>query len=207
MEETLLAILLALVGVTVLTIFVALALIIVGLRRLHRRNQVSQDAPGDAPLAWLWSPTSAARLHRRLQAAVSLGQVIRTRHAGEADGSRAVAMAWELEREAVALDRRLTVIARLPPRDRRRHVPQMAVEVRRVEELVSRLTLLDLDADTPARLPHHPTAMEELAEQLDQLEESRRDLRAVEADVGLHSEPLFPTTRPQRSRAGRRARS
>ncbi|MEJ7584913.1 MAG: hypothetical protein WKF43_12730 [Acidimicrobiales bacterium] len=191
--DTLLLALLFLVGITVLAVVMTLLLTLLGIRRLRRRNQVSREEPGDAPLGWLWSPAAAARLHRRLQAAVAVGQVIRQRHAKDSHPPRSVDLACELEREAAALDRHLTLIGRLPPRERRRLLPRFSADVRRVEQLASRLSVLDLESASVARLPQQRGAMDDLAEQLDLLEASRQELRVTEAEVGLHTEPPLPS--------------
>jgi len=204
--ETLLGVVLAILGITVLSLVLTLVLVLVGVRGLHRRNQVSPDHAGDAPLKWLWSPAGAARLHRRLRAAISVTRVVRTRHARDADPPRAVDLAREVEIEAATLDRQLTLIGRLHVGERRRLMPQLAAEVRRVEQVASRLSMLDVDAAAAVRLPQERSAMEDLAERLDQLEESHRELRVTDAEVGLRRDPPILASAPLPSRIRRQAR-
>ncbi len=40
--------------------------------RMARANRVSPAVRSPAPLSWLWSPSRAARMHRRLRVAVAL---------------------------------------------------------------------------------------------------------------------------------------
>jgi hypothetical protein len=103
--------------------------------------------------------------------------------------SRTAELAFELEAEALSIDRHLPVVARLAPRERTLALRQLARQVGDVERLVSRLSLLDAGDHSPARLGHDGSAMEELARQLDTLEAARAELRTIEADAGLTSDP------------------
>lgn len=180
-------IVLALVASSVLFVLAAVVAVMLVLRALRRRNRVSPDRPSDAPIPWMWSPAMAARLHRRLQAAVALARMVARRHLRDAGRPPVVDLAADLEREAVALDAHIAVIGRLHPTERRRVLPRLIADVARVEQLTSRLSLLDARVSASARLHHHPGAMEELAIQLETLEAAHRELGATEADVGLHA--------------------
>ncbi len=179
-------IVLAIFASTLLFVLAIVIAVMLVLRSLRRRNRVSPDRPSEAPTSWMWSPAMAARLHRRLQAAVAVARMVARRHAREPGRPPVVDLAADLEREAVALDAHLAVVGRLHPSERRRVLPRVMADVARVEQLTSRLSLLDARVSASARLPHHPGAMEELALQLETLEAAHRELGATDAAVGLH---------------------
>src|SRR4051794_22858381 len=93
--------------------------------RLHRRNRLHPCLATPAPLPWLGSPSRAARLHRRLRAAVMASgwegkRRPRRRRATMGVGEeRLQELAGELAAEAVTLDHAL-VAAALAPRISRR---------------------------------------------------------------------------------------
>ena len=191
---------LAVLGVTVvLPLALVVVTMVVSMRRLRHRNRVSPIHDTQAPLVWLWSPRAAARLHRRLQAAVSVARMIALRHRSELDRPRTAELALELECEAVAVDHRLALVGRLPAAARSHAMGHVLADVRRIEAVASRLSLLEVDSATPARLAHEPSALEDLAAQLDRLEDARREVRAAEARAGLRSEPSIPAL-PHRAR-------
>ncbi len=190
-------IVLAILVSTVLFVAGIVVAVMLGLRALRRRNRVSPDRPSEAPIPWMWSPAMAARLHRRLQAAVSVARMVVRRHGRETTRPPVVDLAADLEREAVALDAHIAVVGRLHPSERRRVLPRLIADVARVEQLTSRLSLLDARMSASARLHHDPGAMEQLAIQLDTLEAAHRELGATEAAVGLHA-PAGSMTGPVR---------
>jgi hypothetical protein len=129
--------------------------------------------------------------------------MVARRHAREVAPPPVAELAANLEREAVALDSHLAVIGRLHTSERRRVLPRLIADVARVEQLASRLSLLDARASASARLHHHPGAMEELAIQLETLEAAHRELGATEAAVGLHAPAgLAAEAMPAPARAG-----
>jgi hypothetical protein len=103
--------------------------------------------------------------------------------------SRTAEIAYELEAEACSIDRHLPIVAKLAPHERTLALRHLAGQVAEVERLVSRLSLLDNQERGPARLGHHGSAMEELARRLDALEDARAELRTIEHDAGLRSDP------------------
>lgn len=119
-------------------VFVAMlvASILIPLRLLHRRNRISPSARTGAPLHWLSSPSGAARLHRRLQRAISAGRMAVAARAGDSVAADVIA---ELERHACAIDCQLVVADRAPKCHRNRMLRELAAETSEVEALVVRV--------------------------------------------------------------------
>jgi hypothetical protein len=159
--------------------------IFVVLYRLRRRNRVSPDQPTPAPITWLSSPTRAARLHRRLRSAVAVARMIAERATAEGRLSRASELAFELEAEALSIDRQLPIVARLAPRERGLALGHITGQVVEVERLVSRLSVLEASEHARPRLGHHGTAMEELSRQLEALEAARAEVNTIDSEAGL----------------------
>ncbi len=188
--------LLVLLGAAGLTLAAAVLAVALFVHRLRRRNRVSPTQPSPAPVGWLWSPRVAARLHRRLRAAVAVARMIAMRHAADPDRPRTAELAAELEREAVAVDHHLALVGRLPAGQRKAMLARVVSDVHRIERVASRLSMLEVDAAAPARLASAPSAIEALSEELDRLEAARRELQAAEAQVGLRSDPSPPRLLP-----------
>jgi hypothetical protein len=133
-------------------------------RWLRRRNAVGRHRR--APVTWLWSPSRAARLHRRLTR-VWYG----AHHAGRATSSLA-APATALEARAEILDAELTALAASGGLRRRTVMADLHGRVIELETLTSRLasTSRRLDALVP-RLPDDP-----IAERLDALDAALAEL-------------------------------
>lgn len=179
-----LLIILAIVAtLAVLLMLVPIVLIYVAWRMLTARNQVSQGSPHPAPMPWMVAPSPAARLHRRLQAAAQVARMARTR--SDASG-HLVGLATELEAEAAALDAHIVLSARLAPNARRHAIAALAQQVMRVEQCASRLSLLSARAGTRTRVAGEATAIDDLALQLELLEQANDELAQVEAAAGLH---------------------
>jgi hypothetical protein len=180
------------VGWALFLTLLVLVPLLVALHRLKRRNRVSPDQPSGVPLVWLSAPTRPARLHRRLCSAAAVARMVAERATAGGRLSRAAELAFEVEAEALMIDRHLPVVARLAPRERTLALRHLAGQVNELERLVSRLSLLDAGDHSSARLGHHGTAMEQLAQQLDALEAARAELRTIEAGAGLDTTPRFP---------------
>jgi hypothetical protein len=179
-----LGVLLGFAALSGLAVLVAMLLV---LRSLRHRNRVSPDQRSDAPIVWLSAPSRPARLHRRLRSAVAVARMIAGRATAGGQLSRTAELAYELEAEAVSIDRHLPIVARLAPRERTLALRRIGEQVNEVERLVSRLSLLEAENSSPARMRHHGSAMQELARQLDALEAARAELRTIEADAGLET--------------------
>lgn len=166
-----------------LMLVLPIVLIYVAWRMLKARNQVSQGSPHPAPMPWMVAPSPAARLHRRLQAAAQVARLARTR--SDASG-HLVGLATELEAEAAALDAHIVLSARLAPKARRHAIAALAQQVLRVEQCASHLSLLSARAGTRTRAVGEATAIDDLALQLELLEQANDELAQVEAAAGLH---------------------
>ncbi|HYI63030.1 MAG TPA: hypothetical protein VEW93_14650 [Acidimicrobiales bacterium] len=176
----------ALIVALVLTLLMALAAVVallVGLRRLERRNRVSPDVPSPAPSSWgAGHPSAPARLHRRLRSAVAAS---RAACATAPSAPRLAELTAELEAEAVALDGQIVVVAHLPARSRRVPLAGLAARVRQVEQVASQVSLLAVRAQAPMVAAGQASALDELARQLDLLEQARTEVADIEAAAGV----------------------
>ena len=159
--------------------------------RLQRRNRVSPAVKSPAPLHWLVSPSQTARMHRRLQGAVTqihLAPAHRRRSA-PTTGASVDEFRRELEYQAVELDYHLVIAARHPRRQRRPLMTSLDAQVTQVEQLSARLSRLarptgvapsgwDI-ADQP------PEVLSRLSRQLDMLDEASDELAEIERAAGL----------------------
>ena len=104
--------------------------------RLRRRNRVHPKVASPAPLRWLVTPSTPARLHRRLQTTVRVASV----HTGRELPS-AVA------EHAVELDRRVVLAARQPYTSRSAALRSLRAEADELDRLVLAIRRpLDLQA-------------------------------------------------------------
>ena len=120
-----------------------------GVSSLRRANRVVPSRSAiSAPLRWLWSPSPAAMLHRRLRSACALAGSVEgslprdrwPRRGREPVNDGIVSLAQEVLKEAVALDRQL-VSTSLLPRGVTRDQSLTAVDyqVRALEEAARRV--------------------------------------------------------------------
>lgn len=171
--------------------------------RLHRLHRIEPSTSTGAPLYWLLSPQVAARLHRRLVAAGRTAQLVAERH--RPSGRRArrqepptiVGLCADLQAQAVSLDQHLPMVGRLPASQRRSVLARLTIGVAEVERGAARLSVMSAEISAPRVLPHEDDDEVELSRRLDSLEAANQELRAIEADCGLTSMPLFgdPTER------------
>ncbi len=152
---------------------------------LRRANKV---APGRsatvAPLRWLWSPSAAASLHRRLRAVCQLASSIETpkdpprkwpRRRPRQRSDAIEELAREVVQEAVQLDRELVTVNWLA-RGLQRDQAMMALDyqvravedaARRVHELAARRARASFPGGPPALTLHERiTAMESAVAEL-----------------------------------------
>lgn len=176
---TFLVVLLAMGLVFFLTVLVA---VLLGARALGRRNRVSPTVASPAPLTWLGQPGAAARLHRRLRAAVT---VARSASASAPSAERLADLAAELEQEAVALDAHLVVVSHLTGKDRRLRLAPLALQVQRVEQVASQISLHAAQSQAPLRAAGQRSTLDDLAHQLEVLEEARTEVTDIEAAAGV----------------------
>jgi hypothetical protein len=153
--------------VTVVLVFTLMAVVFAaccaaaGVHMLRVRNRVVPEVRSAAPVRWLWSARTPARLHRRLRRSV-LG----CRFA--LDGAF-VDMAREVEERAVVLDRELVAVGRARMSSRARVVRDLRGEVEQVEALNQRLVSM-------ARTNRSRTDLSAVRERLDALDAALREL-------------------------------
>ncbi|HEV8298144.1 MAG TPA: hypothetical protein VGQ20_12625 [Acidimicrobiales bacterium] len=116
---------------------------VMGVRRaIHGRNRVGRHGP-IAPVAWLWLPRPAPRLHRRLCRCVAVAHAaVPARARSRPSGATLRELAVEIERRAAVLDRELLTVARAPANVQRRLLAETAVGVRELEALTERIVRL-----------------------------------------------------------------
>jgi hypothetical protein len=158
--------------------------------RLRRRNRVHPRVASAAPLSWLASPGRAARLHRRLRAAVAAAQFRpgprrRRRHLMPA--GRVHELVTELVQEAVAVDDQLVQAALAPAAVRRHLLAMLETHVVHVECLARRLAALRPDAGRSAA--SSAAALRSLGERVDALEDARSEIDELEALLRLTAGP------------------
>ena len=181
-------------AIVLLTFVVLIALTVAAsawfLARLRRHNRVARRQPTRPPLPWLASPSSCARLHRRLRNAVSAVRLALpppTRRRKPPSELRSLASAAdELEAHAGALDRDLVLAARLRGPAGAQLRARLSTQVAGVERLAARISSA-ATAASPDRAWAQPTpeALAELERQLDALEAARDEIARLEASVGL----------------------
>lgn len=177
--------------VAFLTVLLTVLLaVLLGRRAMRKRNRVSPTTPSAAPVSWMGAPSATARLHRRLRAAVA---VARSASAAAPTAPRLTELTAELEQEAVALDAHLVMVARLPARERRARLAGLTPQVLRVEQCASQVSLLAVQSQAPMLAAGRGSALDDLAHQLDLLEEARGEVARIEADAGLHRASPYAT--------------
>ena len=154
---------------------------IVVLWRLRRHNRLHPSWPTMAPLVWLIHPCAAARLHRRLRAAVATAH-----HRPPGRGRRKVPhttvdeLVAELLQEAAAVDEQLVLAGRAPRSVRRRILDVTEPQVAQLEAIAGRLAVVVSASARPGGVPA-ATAIRTLEDKLDALEVSRQEIADLEA--------------------------
>jgi hypothetical protein len=164
-------------GVTALVITAAVALVVaLVMRAAVRANRVAPKRRSAAPLSWLASPGSPARLHRRLRRAVGVADFAVGTMAPAAMPLRDVA--GQLEARAVTVDDWLVAAHLLLPAARRYRLAELGAEVREIEVSAARLHQLScdwrrcLDQATAAE----PVPLPDLHQRMDAVEAALREL-------------------------------
>jgi hypothetical protein len=157
--------------------------------RLARNNRVSPAVRSAAPLRWLWWPTLAARLHRRLRAAVALIHLAPSRKVHDPASLSVDELRRDLEHQAVEIDGHLVVAWHHPRSHRRGLLANLARQVDEVEHLAVRLSSMSRPEGTPPSgweaPPSPPEVLERIAGQLDLLDEAKAELAEIERASGL----------------------
>jgi plasmid stabilization system protein ParE len=171
--------------------WVALATIgLVVLRwRLGRANRVSPAVRSPAPLHWLWAPARAARLHRRLRAAVAMIHLAPSPRSRRSPSLSVDELRRELEYQAVELDQHLVIAVHHPRSHRRGLLASLDQQVAEVERLAVRLSNMSRPAGPPSSgwsgpvTP--PEVLERMSQQLDLLDAAQTELAEIERASGL----------------------
>jgi hypothetical protein len=171
--------LVALAGAMIVMLLVWLMTVLTVLWALRRSNRVDPSVRGTAPLTWLVSPGSAARLHRRIRGAVQLAHRVGRGRAGHHRE-----LVSELSRHAVALDRELVVASAFPRPHRRGRLAALAAATSSIE--ASAIRLADLARASATPVPSwgdaaEPDGLHRLAERIDHLAGAHDELRRIEA--------------------------
>jgi hypothetical protein len=149
------------VGFLVTTLVFTACCVVAVVHSLRVRNRIAPSVRTPAPVAWLWSPRAAARLHRRLRRSV---QATRLLLHGAFDD-----VAGDVEHRAVALDRQLVAADRAPLPARTRLVADLRDEVGEIEALNQRLVAM-------ARTSRSRGDLTAVRERLDALDAALREL-------------------------------
>src|SRR4051794_24489377 len=157
--------------------------------RLARANRVSPAVKSAAPLHWLGSWNRAARLHRRLRAAVALIHLSPSPRTRQAPSLSVDALRRDLEYQAVELDQHLVVASRHPRSHRRSLLRSLETQVVEVESMAMRLSSMMRPLGTPATGWTDPStsvdSLERINEQLDLLDQAQSELEQIERASGL----------------------
>jgi len=174
----------ALLVVVMVWLSVSALAALAGLAWLHRRNRVAPGARAKRPLRWLISPTGPSRAHRRLRRAVTASRVAVThaRQRGALGVDHLEGCVAELQHHALAVDDRLAIADRCPPRERRAMMRGLAAQVAEVERLSARLVGALMARGGPAVADPIDDTPRRLTERLDALDAAHAELAALEAD-------------------------
>ncbi|MBL8778429.1 MAG: hypothetical protein JNK12_20995 [Acidimicrobiales bacterium] len=145
---------------------------------LRRRNRVSASTKTPAPVTWLVSPRSAARMHRRLRNALTSARVAYAPAVGEAH-PQLPDLALTLEREAVLTDELLVAASTTPRPHRRRSLQPLQAQVTEIERLAHQIAHTARRAG-PAALPQAADGLRDVADQLEALRAAQAEVEAVE---------------------------
>ena len=157
--------------------------------RLRRRNTVSRRYRTRAPLHWLVSPGTCARLHRRLRGSVAVVRTTLprpTRRSPRPELGSLHTVAEELEAHAAGLDRDVLLASHVRGSTGAQLRRRLTAQVGEVERLSVRVAATATAAGPlrPGSDPS-PEALAALAEQLDALEAARDERARLEDTVGL----------------------
>jgi hypothetical protein len=142
--------------------------------RVRRRNRVVPSVRTTAPLNWLWSWRTSARLHRHLARTVSAMRACIT---GSREQLGLMTMVKELEAHACAIDAQLVAVDRSPQPTRNRLLRELYAEVRQVDAVAERIIRMGrawAGAEPSVR------ALAGVGERLDALEAAMADLARLD---------------------------
>jgi len=148
-------------------------------RRVRRANRIVPTRATDAPLWWLWAPTPAASLHRRLRSATAAARFALAGCGPEPIQPLASAQR-ELESVAMMLDDGVVAAARLPRAARWRALRDLSIEIGIVEDTAEHVvaTASRFASDTSGS-PAQRMAL--VHEQLSAVDAAVEEVRQIEA--------------------------
>lgn len=187
------AFLLMLLAALVSTVLVAVLVVVLAQRAIRKRNRVSPAVPSAAPTSWLGAPSAAARLHRRLKAAVAVAQAAA---AAAPTSAHIVEAAGDLERMAIDLDARLVTVSRIASQQRKPHLSPLVAEVVKIETMASTLSVQAVQAHAPMVAGGHSSPMDDLYERIEAMEAARREVADIERDAGVDRVSPYATQPP-----------
>ena len=160
--------------------FVGLAAAFVAtvLYSLRRRNRVAAKVKTPAPVTWLVSPRSPARMHRRLRNALASARIAYSPAVGEAH-PQLPDLALTLEREAVITDQLLVAASTSPRSHRRQSLRPLQMQVTEIERLAHQIAHTARRAG-PAAIPQAADGLRDVADQLEALRAAQREVDEIE---------------------------
>ena len=182
--------------------FVAIATAAVAtiLWSLRRRNRVSATTKTQAPVTWLVSPRSPARMHRRLRNALCAARAAYAPDVGQAH-PQLPDLALSLEREAVLTDD-LIVAASITPRPHRRQTLRpLQAQVAEIERLAHQIAHTARRTG-PSAIPPAADGLRDVADQLAALHAAQSEVDELDRLVQGHPQQLQqlqPLPRPDLS--------
>jgi hypothetical protein len=161
-----------------------LAMVAVGIgvglmvRAVADRNRLHPAIETGAPLAWCWSPSAPARLHRRLQSALLPLPAPRSgRRRSHSDSLADLTSA--LVHQAGGVDREVILASRRHGPARRADLRRVRADVRTIEVLAGRLQERHAGV-SGAAAPPRQQVFEEVGARLDLLDRAHAELTAIE---------------------------
>src|SRR4051812_17383500 len=147
-------------------------------RAVADRNRLHPAVETGAPLAWCWSPSAPARLHRRLQSALlPLPAAPAGRRRSHSDSLTELTSA--LVQQAGGVDREVILASRLHGPARRADLRRVRADVRKIESLAGRLQARHAGG-SGAAAPPRQQVFEEVGARLDLLDRAHAELTALE---------------------------
>lgn len=140
MPDVLLVVIGAMFVFVAMCALVAVVVVVAVARSLAMRNGLVPGHRSPAPLSWLASPATAARLHRRLRTAMAGAHLAMA--GPRAAGLGLAELVGEVRNRALDLDSQLVLASRAPRPPRLRMLRELQSEVLEVEELAGRLVHL-----------------------------------------------------------------
>ena len=160
---------------------------------LRRRNRVSATIRTPAPVSWLISPRSPARMHRRLRSALFSARAAYAPAVGRAH-PQLPDLALSLEREAVLTDERLVAASATPRPHRRQTLRPLQAQVAEIERLAQQIAHTARRAG-PNAIPQAADGLRDVADQLQALHAAQAEVDQIDRIVQGHPHLAAPPAR------------